>query len=57
MIEGQIIKQNTKFRQTLQTSRETLLTEGDYASYTVADVVHTSKTVTILYTVALCRTL
>ena len=38
-------------------SKETLLTEGDYASHTVADVVHTSKNVTILYTVALCRTL
>ena len=38
-------------------SKETLLTEGDYASYTVADVVHTRKNVTILYTVALCRTL
>ena len=51
------MKQNTKFRQTIQTSKETLLTEGDYASYTVADVVHTSKNVTFLYAVALCRTL
>ena len=32
-------------------------TGGVYVSYTVADVVHTSKNMSILYTVALCRTL
>ena len=33
-------------------------TTGDgYVSYTVADAVHTSKNVSILYTVAVCRTL
>ena len=33
-------------------------TTGDgYVSYTVADVVHTSNSVSILYTVAVCLTL
>ena len=57
MVEDEIMKQDAKFRQTIRTSWETLLTEGDFASYTVADVVHTNKTVTILYTVAVCLTL